>query len=218
MLSGHRISSLGPVPYRRVENIAALVTVGQCSCVLGHVVIVTEGTFEPVVMTGGSFEAFYRAEYAAVVRLAFVLTGRRDVAEELAQEGFLSAHREWTRVFTYENPAGWVRHVVTNRAISARRRHVTELRLLARLGRERRPHPELAASTDELWSAVRALPSRQAQVLALMFLEDRSVADVASILGCGEETVRTHLRRGRRELARRLDLVHPTDDEEERNG
>jgi len=186
--------------------------------VLGRVVIVTDGTFDPVWTTDGSFETLYRAEYAAVVRLAFVLTGRRDVAEELAQEGFLSAHREWTRVSTYEDPAGWVRRVVTNRAISAGRRHLTELRLLARLGRERRPHPDLPDSSDELWSAVRALPSRQAQVLALVFLEDRSVADVASVLGCGEETVRTHLRRGRRELARRLDLVRPADAEEERDG
>lgn len=36
--------------------------------------------------TAGSFEACYRAEYAAMVRLAFVLTGRSDLAEELAQD------------------------------------------------------------------------------------------------------------------------------------
>lgn len=53
---------------------------------------------------------------------------------------------------------------------------------------------------------VRSLPKRQAQVLALAFLEDQSVADIASILGCGQETVWTHLRRGRLQAAERLHL------------
>jgi RNA polymerase sigma-70 factor (ECF subfamily) len=89
---------------------------------------------------------------------------------------------------------------------------VTALRLVARLGRERPPDVELAVRDDDLWTAVRELPGRQAQVLALTFLEDRTVADIAALLGCGEETVRTHLRRGRAALARRLIRQH---DEEE---
>jgi RNA polymerase sigma-70 factor (ECF subfamily) len=155
------------------------------------------------------FEDFYRSEYAAVVRLAFTLTGRRDLAEELAQDGFLAAHRNWTRVSGYDDPTAWVRRVVANRCTSSGRRHVTGLRLLARLARERPAEPDLAEPTDELWSLVRSLPKRQAQVLALTFLEDRSVADIAAVLGCGEETVRTHLRRGRQALAARL-RPHPT--------
>ncbi len=155
-----------------------------------------------------SFEDFYRAEYASVVRLAYTLTGRRDRAEELAQEGFLAAHRRWAKVSGYDDPGGWVRRVVTNRCISSGRRHVTQLRLIARLSGERPRQPELSDDAEELWAEVRGLPKRQAQVLALVFLEDRSVADVARILGCGEETVRTHLRRGRSTLADRLSDRH----------
>jgi RNA polymerase sigma-70 factor (ECF subfamily) len=151
-----------------------------------------------------SFDAFYRAEYATVARLAFVLTGRRDLAEELAQDGFLACHQRWDRVSAFDDPGAWVRRVVTNRCVSSGRRHLTELRLLARLGRER--PPELRHPTDggELWASVRALPKRQAQCLALTFLEDRSVRDVAEILGIGEESVRTHLRRGRAAVATTL--------------
>lgn len=151
-----------------------------------------------------SFPEFYRSEYGAAVRLAFVLTGRADVAEEIVQDAFVAAHRRWDQVAVYDRPGAWLRRVVTNRCISATRRGATEVRLVARLRRQRPPEPALAAPDRELWEAVRALPGRQAQVVALVFVEDRSVAEVAEVLGCGEATVRTHLRRGRLALARRL--------------
>ena len=151
-----------------------------------------------------SFDDFYVAEYAGVVRLAVALTGRRDVAEELAQESFVAAYRRWSRVSTLEDPAGWVRRVATNRCVSSGRRYVTELRLLARLGHEPTRSVDDCPPDDQLWAIVRGLPPRQAQVLVLTYLEDRSVADIAMVLGCGEETVRTHLRRGRQAVARRL--------------
>lgn len=65
----------------------------------------------------------------------------------------------------------------------------------------------------DVWRAVSELPKRQAQVIALVFLEDRSVADVALILECSENTVRTHLGRARRSLAQRLG-VEAADEEE----
>ena len=166
----------------------------------------------------GSFDDFYRSHYGPVVRLAYTLTGRRDLAEELAQDGFLAANRTWSKVSAYDDPGAWVRRVVANRCVSSGRRHLTGLRLVARLARERPPEPDLTTESDELWQAVRSLPRRQAQVIALTYLEDRSVADVAAVLGCGPETVRTHLRRGRTELARRLTDARTVDaaDQDER--
>ena len=160
--------------------------------------------------TGPSFDAFYRDEYAAVVRLAFVLTGRRELAEELAQDAFLACHRRWETVSRYDNPRAWMRRVVTNRCVSSGRRHVTELRLAARLRRERQVDPELSDSAEQLWSIVRRLPKRQAQTLALAFADDLSVAMIADTLGIGEESVRTHLRRGRAAVAAKLQEL--TDD------
>jgi RNA polymerase sigma-70 factor (ECF subfamily) len=66
--------------------------------------------------------------------------------------------------------------------------------------------PELSADDAEFWRAVRSLPRRQAQVIALHYLEDRPVAEIAQILGTAEGTVKRHLHDGRQTLARRLRL------------
>lgn len=155
-------------------------------------------------MDAPSFEEFYRSQYSDVVRLAFVLTGRIDVAEELTQEAFLACHRQWDRVSRYDDPTAWVRRVATNRCISSGRRHLTELRLLTKLRRERRPNPELCEDSERLWEIVRSLPRRQAQVIALAFVDDLDTPSIAATLGIGEETVRTHMRRGRMNVADQL--------------
>jgi RNA polymerase sigma-70 factor (ECF subfamily) len=59
-------------------------------------------------------------------------------------------------------------------------------------------------SADDYWTTVRELPKRQAQCIALHYLEDRSTAEIADILGVAESTVRVHLHHGRTELALRL--------------
>jgi RNA polymerase sigma-70 factor (ECF subfamily) len=61
---------------------------------------------------------------------------------------------------------------------------------------------DVPAETEEFWARVRTLPKRQAQAIALFYLEDRPVAEIAVILGCAESTARKHLSRGRRSLQR----------------
>jgi RNA polymerase sigma-70 factor (ECF subfamily) len=158
---------------------------------------------EPVPLTR-SFDDFYAAEYARVVGLAFGLTGRIAVAEELTQEAFLSAFRRWDRLSKYDQPAAWVRRVVTHRCVSFWRRGMTELRLLSRLRREPAATVHLPESDERVLHAIRRLPSRQREVIVLVLLDDRPVNEVATILGCAPETVRTHLRRGRLALAEAL--------------
>jgi RNA polymerase sigma-70 factor (ECF subfamily) len=153
------------------------------------------------------FVEFYRREYASVVRLAFVLTGRHELAEEFTQDAFLAAERRWGRIRDYDRPEAWVRRVATNRCVSGFRKASGEVRALARLGRRRSEPVELPEADSELWAALRRLPKRQAQTLALMYIEDRSPTQVALLLGCSEETVRTHVRRGRPALAHLLGLT-----------
>ena len=150
-----------------------------------------------------TFEAFYVREYPRVVALAFTLSGSRSGAEDLAQEAFLAAHRRWDQVASYEMPEAWVRRVVSNMAVSTIRRRLAEVRALTRLGRQP-VVPELPPSSEEFWAEVRALPRRQAQVLALYYLEDRPVAEIGQILGLAIGTVTAHLHAGRTALARRL--------------
>ena len=67
------------------------------------------------------------------------------------------------------------------------------------------PRPRVVAN-EAFWEAVRRLPKRQAQCVALHYLEDRPVADVAALLDIAEATVRGYLHQGRAALAVSLDV------------
>jgi len=151
------------------------------------------------------FEPFYVANYQQVVALATVLSGDRAEAEDLAQETFVVAHGRWEQLQRYDNPAAWVRRVVSNKAVSAHRRRRSETKGLRLLG-ARRPSglPYGTEHRGELWAAVRELPDRQAQAVALFYLGDRSVASVAELMELSEGAVKAHLSRARRTLASRL--------------
>ncbi len=153
-----------------------------------------------------SFEDLYQKDYQAVVGLAFALSGSRWLAEDLAQEAFLAAHRNWPRVSAYDQPGAWVRRVVANLSVSAFRRRVVEAKALLRIAPgDRDPTAGASGSrTPSSGSAVRSLPRRQSQAVALHYLEDLPVAEVAAILDMAPGTVKKHLFDGRRELARRL--------------
>lgn len=162
---------------------------------------------EPAIETPETFEDFYVREYPAVVGLAYALSGSRWGAEDLAQEAFLAAHRDWGRIGAYDQPGAWVRRVVANLSVSAFRRRASEAKALVRVAfGQTTSVPDLAAGDPEFWAAVRALPRRQAQVVTLYYLEDRSAAEVADILQITLGTVKRHLYNGRQALARRLRL------------
>ena len=151
------------------------------------------------------FDAFYAREYAAMVALAYVLSGSRWAAEDLAQEAFLAAHREWERIGAYDRPGAWVRQVVMNKAASAVRRRIVETKALARIAFGRTPDvDDMPQESADFWHAVRELPKRQGQVVALHYLEDLSVAQIAAIIGTAEGTVKKHLHDARQTLAHRL--------------
>ncbi|MGD9796134.1 MAG: RNA polymerase sigma factor [Acidimicrobiia bacterium] len=157
------------------------------------------------------FEAWYRSELRRVVALAYALTGSRAASEELAQEAFLKALREWDRIAGYDDPSAWVRRVVVNQSRSWGRRRMAETRALMRLSGRRALPDELPPDASAFWSAVRSLPSGQAQAAALFYAEDRSTADIAAILGVSEGTVKTHLSRARAALAQRFEQSIPAD-------
>ncbi|MGH8992476.1 MAG: RNA polymerase sigma factor [Acidimicrobiia bacterium] len=155
--------------------------------------------------SSADFDDFYRSQWRAVLGLAFVLCGNWPAAEELTQDAFSEAWRRWETVAAYDNPGAYARRVVATRAISRARRLTTEARTLLRLrARASEGGAELEPEDAAFWAAVRSLPHRQAQVVALHYLDDRSVHDVAAVLGLTEGAVKTHLHRARQALAARL--------------
>jgi RNA polymerase sigma-70 factor (ECF subfamily) len=161
------------------------------------------------------FDDLYRSEWPGLVALGWSLTGSWAAAEELVQDAFADAFRRWAEVGRLDRPGAWVRRAVINRATSLHRHRVVERTGLARW--DARSTAEAGADRDQtadratdhvgdpaFWAAVRSLPERQAACVALHYLEDRSVADIADVLDCRPATVKVHLHRGRQALAQRL--------------
>ena len=156
-----------------------------------------------------TFEDFYRRERRQVLGLAYVLTGDQAAAEDVAQDAFTAAFRSWPQVRACDAPGAWIRRVTCNRAASVLRRRLVEARAVLRLARRTSSSIELDEGDAAFWQAVRRLPPRQAQVVALFYFADYSVRDIAAVLGCSEGAVKTHLSRARAAVARHLDLEKP---------
>lgn len=158
------------------------------------------------------FAGFYATNHRDLTGLAYTLTGSWSVAEDLAQEAFVRAYRDWDRIRDYDRPDSWVRTVLVNLATSRGRRLAAEGRALVRLrGRREESHTDpLPGDAERFWGAVRALPRRQAQAVALYYHEERSVEEIATIMRCATGTVKSHLHAARRTLAERLadDATH----------
>jgi RNA polymerase sigma-70 factor (ECF subfamily) len=158
------------------------------------------------------FEDFYIEEFRAVVGLAFALSGSSLAAEDIAQEAFMAASTSWARISRYDNPGAWVRKVVANKANSAIRNRMREVHALARVALIQGPSSrvvDLPTEHAEVCSAVRSLPRRQREVVALHYFADYSVSEIALALDIAEGTVKAHLHQGRTRLEHQLSGTEP---------
>lgn len=163
---------------------------------------VAESGAVPLVAAKEDFDRFYEREYRSIVAFAYVMTGDRFQAQDLAQEALVAAYQKWSKI---DAPGAWVRSVVANRARSWFCRRYREGSAILRVPAPSAATPvAMAVEADDFWATVRSLPRRQAQSLALFYLEQWRVAEIAQVLGCAESTVRVHLTRGRKALADRL--------------
>ncbi len=145
----------------------------------------------------GSFEALYADEVDAMARLAYLMVGSAEQAEELVHDAFARLYERWGQV---DNPGGYLRTCVVNGCRdSLRRRRV-----------ERRPQPPGSPSAelgaDHLADALADLPYRQRAAIVLRYYEDRSEADIADLLGVRPGTVKSLLHRG---LAHLREVIEP---------
>jgi RNA polymerase sigma-70 factor (ECF subfamily) len=148
-----------------------------------------------------SFDELFRREFPPITRTAYLVVGDWEVARELAQDAFVQALRHWEKVRTMESPGGWVRRVAIRDAVRTRARDTRRHAL--HLGAASESDVPPAPSVD-IRDALMALPPRQRAVVALHYLDDRPVAEIAELLGCSSGTVKTHLARARQALAARL--------------
>jgi RNA polymerase sigma-70 factor (sigma-E family) len=137
-----------------------------------------------------AFERFCRAEYGSVVRTAWLITGDREAAVDLAQEAFARAFERWASVSRLDRPGAWATRVVTNLALSWQRRRRREQRALASQAERWAVPVDPAPSDLDLLRALSRLTARQRTVIVLRYYADMPVAEVASALGRRPGTVR----------------------------
>ncbi len=137
-------------------------------------------------------EALYRAEHPGMVRLAHLILGSNEVAEEVVHDAFLKLHGAWRRV---DRPGAYLRQIVVNECRSRLRRLRVERRHLPDP-----PRPEWPAEVDETWVALARVRPRRRAALVLRYYEDLPLAEIAELLGCRLGTVKSLIHRGLAEL------------------
>ena len=153
------------------------------------------------------FDAFYRDTSRRLARYAYGLTGDAGDAQDLVQEAYARAWQRWRRLSGYEDPEAWLRLVV-NRLSSDRWRRLRVRRQWATTAPPS-PAPPPSENTVVLVNAMRTLPPAHRRALALHYLLDRSVAEIAVETGTTVGTVKSWLSRGRAGLAAALGPMEP---------
>ena len=152
------------------------------------------------------FDDFYRGTAPRVIHLVYATTGDLGLAQDCAQEAYARAWQQWDRLRAYDEPVAWVRTVARRLAISQWRKRETER---AALTRAREPHSAAsheASTVDSVTvrDALATLPDEQREVLALFYIADRSIEQIAHELDAPVGTIKARLSRGRTALAARL--------------
>ncbi|GAA6525658.1 SigE family RNA polymerase sigma factor [Intrasporangium sp. DVR] len=149
---------------------------------------------------GADFTEYVRAREVSLARLAYLLTGDRDGAEDLLQNALAKCYRHWDRIRAVEQPDAYVRRVMVNERNSRwrgllRRRESPGSHLLEVFDP---PVPSGGLDPGEsldLWRHVQTLPTQQRAVVVLRFYEDLTEAQTAAILDCSVGTVKSHTSR-----------------------
>jgi len=134
-----------------------------------------------------------------MLRYAAMLTGDRQLAEDIVQDVLATAYVKWRRVSAADRPELYVRRMITNRYLSWQRRKSVRL-LVFRADFESPAQvidPAVAATErDAMWTRLARLPRRQRAVLVLRYYEGLADAEIADVLECTPSTVRGHAARG----------------------
>ncbi len=150
------------------------------------------------------FEVVYRQSYGRMLGLARTVLVDQGAAEEVVQEAFARCYARWDRVENRDDPLPYIRSAVLNLCRSRFRRKRPNLR----------PVPDAPSAETEaaagsrrarIIEALRDLPDRQREVVALRYFGELSTAETAAALGIAPGTVKAHLHRAVNALADELE-------------
>lgn len=149
-------------------------------------------------------ESLFRAHHGRLVRALTVACGDEQRAADAVQHAFIKAHLRWRSIMHYDDPVGWIRRVAINRLRDEHRSDVRKRRAVERLAAQ--PESVVAEPTHDNVSRLLAdLPRQQRLTLALFYIEDLSVNEVAAALNISPGAVKFHLHAGRTALRGTVD-------------
>jgi RNA polymerase sigma-70 factor (sigma-E family) len=163
-----------------------------------------------------AFEAFVVARRRLYYWVALTIVARPELAEDVVQDTFIAIYARWHK-FPAANVDAYCRRMLVNASITAARKRDRDVPT----DLSTRPEPVATASNDpassmtarvDLLAAMRALSPGYRAVVALRYLEDLTVAEVAEVLGISEGTVKSQAARALAVLrAQRLDRASGPD-------
>ena len=148
--------------------------------------------------------AYAGGRIPALRRLAILLCGDDDQADDLVQETITKLYAVWPRTSKVENLDAYTHAMLVRVFLDDRRRGWWKVRLF---GAAPEPPAPPAASSDDravVRAALAQVSHRQQAVLVLRFIYDLPIAEVAQILGCSVGTVKSQTSRGLSTLRRLL--------------
>jgi len=144
-------------------------------------------------------EELYAAHYRRLVRLAVLLVRDVETAEEVVQDAFVAMHGRWGRLREPDKALAYLRQSVVNRSRSVLRHRAVERRHPPTPAPPGQGADEDTLATERrtaVLDALRELPTRQREVLALRYYLDLSEAQIAEALGISRGAVKSHASRG----------------------
>ncbi len=164
----------------------------------------------------GSMAELYERYVPAGVRLAYLLTGDAERAQDLAHEAFVRCVGRFAHLRAADAFDAYLRRAIVNLHISGLRRLRLEREWLRQEGHRATgsvsQQPDVAGQAD-LWRALSTLPARQRAALVLRYYEDLSEQQTAEVLGCSVAAAKSLVARGARALRSQLPPNAHEDDE-----
>ncbi|MEO5873872.1 MAG: SigE family RNA polymerase sigma factor [Streptosporangiaceae bacterium] len=150
------------------------------------------------------FSELYRGHALGLTRLAFIMLGDRQTAEDVVQEAFLGLYRRWSALRERDKALAYVRSAVLNGCRSTLRR-----RRLPFASAMPSPSAEAEVLLDEdrreVIEALQRLPLRQREALILRYFLDLSEEEIATAMRISRGTVKSTTSRGIAALGRMIE-------------
>jgi RNA polymerase sigma-70 factor (ECF subfamily) len=155
------------------------------------------------------FETRIAESSTLAFRVAYSVVRNREDAEEVAQEAFASAYRNFSKLRDRARFRGWLVRITWRLAIdrqrASKRRSLREQVHVETT--EKEPGVDIAISAElarRVWRAIDGLPEKLRSVTILAGIEEYNTREVAELLGLPEGTVKSRLHEARQRLRREL--------------